>query len=204
MPPVPGSPTPRSVLLPRTIADGRAGRCRDHDAVGDRSVPTGREDPSRRRDAPRTRFRGDAHTTPRRRCDRHVPRASRCSSSGCSSARVARGASIGLAGGGALLLFLGIASLSSTIASPVTRVLGWPIAEAVQGSGRARPRERCPISSQDLIECVGTDDRRRAREQHGGLRVVAACEPGRHPRERRLRRLHHHRRGLPRSLARGE
>ena len=34
---------------------------------------------------------------------------------------------IGLAGGGALLLFLGIASLSSTIASPVTRVLGWPI-----------------------------------------------------------------------------
>lgn len=34
---------------------------------------------------------------------------------------------IGLAGSGALLLFLGIASLSSTIATPVTRVLGWPI-----------------------------------------------------------------------------
>jgi putative ABC transport system permease protein len=32
-----------------------------------------------------------------------------------------------LAGGGALLLFLGVASLSSTIASPVTRFLGWPI-----------------------------------------------------------------------------
>jgi putative ABC transport system permease protein len=32
-----------------------------------------------------------------------------------------------LAGGGALLLFLGIASLSSTVATPVTKVLGWPI-----------------------------------------------------------------------------
>jgi putative ABC transport system permease protein len=34
---------------------------------------------------------------------------------------------IALAGGGALLLFLGIASLSSTIAGPVTRAIGWPI-----------------------------------------------------------------------------
>jgi putative ABC transport system permease protein len=34
---------------------------------------------------------------------------------------------IALAGGGAVLLFLGIASLSSTIAAPVARVLGWPI-----------------------------------------------------------------------------
>jgi putative ABC transport system permease protein len=32
-----------------------------------------------------------------------------------------------LAGGGALLLFLGIAGLSSTIATSVTRVIGWPI-----------------------------------------------------------------------------
>ena len=34
---------------------------------------------------------------------------------------------IALAGGGALLLFLGVASLSSTVATPVTRLLGWPI-----------------------------------------------------------------------------
>jgi putative ABC transport system permease protein len=34
---------------------------------------------------------------------------------------------IGFAGLGALVLFLGIASLSSTIATPVTRVIGWPI-----------------------------------------------------------------------------
>ena len=34
---------------------------------------------------------------------------------------------IALAGGGALVLFLGVASLSSTIARPVTRIIGWPI-----------------------------------------------------------------------------
>ncbi|MGE5209958.1 MAG: FtsX-like permease family protein, partial [Acidobacteriota bacterium] len=34
---------------------------------------------------------------------------------------------IGLAGIGALTLFLGVASLSSTVAAPVTRVIGWPI-----------------------------------------------------------------------------
>ena len=32
-----------------------------------------------------------------------------------------------LAGGGAVMLFLGVASVSSTIARPVTRVIGWPI-----------------------------------------------------------------------------
>ena len=34
---------------------------------------------------------------------------------------------IAFAGGGALLLFLGVAGLSSTVATPVTRVIGWPI-----------------------------------------------------------------------------
>ena len=34
---------------------------------------------------------------------------------------------IGFAGIGAVVLFLGIASLSSTVATPVTRVIGWPI-----------------------------------------------------------------------------
>ena len=32
-----------------------------------------------------------------------------------------------LAGGGAVMLFLGVASVSATIARPVTRVIGWPI-----------------------------------------------------------------------------
>ena len=33
---------------------------------------------------------------------------------------------IALAGGGGLLLFLGVASLSATVASPVTKAIGWP------------------------------------------------------------------------------
>ena len=36
--------------------------------------------------------------------------------------------SLTLAGVGALLIFLGVASLSSTVARPVTRLIGWPIA----------------------------------------------------------------------------
>jgi putative ABC transport system permease protein len=42
---------------------------------------------------------------------------------------------IALSAGGALLLFLGIASLSSTVAAPVTRVLGWPIAKLFKVPG---------------------------------------------------------------------
>ena len=42
---------------------------------------------------------------------------------------------IGLAGTGALLLFLGVASLSSTVASPITRAIGWPIAKMFKVPG---------------------------------------------------------------------
>ncbi|MBG7605568.1 MAG: FtsX-like permease family protein [Actinobacteria bacterium] len=42
---------------------------------------------------------------------------------------------IALAGGGALMLFLGVASVSSTIARPVTRVIGWPIAKLFKVPG---------------------------------------------------------------------
>lgn len=41
-----------------------------------------------------------------------------------------------LAGGGALLLFLGIASVSATIATPVTRAIGWPIAKLFKTPGK--------------------------------------------------------------------
>ncbi len=40
-----------------------------------------------------------------------------------------------LAGGGALVLFLGVASVSSTIARPVTRALGWPIQKLFKTPG---------------------------------------------------------------------
>ncbi len=42
---------------------------------------------------------------------------------------------VGLAGSGALLLFLGVASLSSTIATPVTRMIGWPVAKLFKVPG---------------------------------------------------------------------
>src|SRR6056297_1123089 len=42
---------------------------------------------------------------------------------------------IAFAGGGALLLFLGVASLSSTVATPVTRALGWPIEKLLKVPG---------------------------------------------------------------------
>ncbi len=41
-----------------------------------------------------------------------------------------------LAGGGALLLFLGVASVSATVATPVTRVIGWPIAKLFKTPGK--------------------------------------------------------------------
>ncbi len=40
-----------------------------------------------------------------------------------------------LAGVGALALFLGVASVSSTIAAPVTRVIGWPVAKLFKVPG---------------------------------------------------------------------
>ncbi len=43
---------------------------------------------------------------------------------------------IALGGGGALLLFLGIASVSATVATPVTRAIGWPISKIFKTPGR--------------------------------------------------------------------
>ncbi len=43
---------------------------------------------------------------------------------------------IAFAGGGGLMLFLGVASLSTTVASPVTKAIGWPIAKLFKTPGR--------------------------------------------------------------------
>jgi putative ABC transport system permease protein len=43
---------------------------------------------------------------------------------------------IALAGGGALLLFLGTASVSSTVATPVTKMIGWPVAKVYRAPGQ--------------------------------------------------------------------
>ncbi len=41
-----------------------------------------------------------------------------------------------LAGDGALLLFLGVASISATVATPVTRAIGWPVAKVFKVPGK--------------------------------------------------------------------
>jgi putative ABC transport system permease protein len=43
---------------------------------------------------------------------------------------------IALAGGGALLLFLGATSVSSTVAKPVTKLIGWPVAKVYNAPGQ--------------------------------------------------------------------
>jgi putative ABC transport system permease protein len=61
-------------------------------------------------------------------------------------------------GGGGLLIFLGVTSLSSTVARPVTRVLGWPVAKiwgtpgklARENAGRA-PRRTAASASALMI-----------------------------------------------------
>ncbi len=62
---------------------------------------------------------------------------------------------IALAGGGALLLFLGTASVSSTVAKPVTKMIGWPVAKvykapgqlASENAGRAPRRTSATVAS---------------------------------------------------------
>ena len=62
---------------------------------------------------------------------------------------------IALAGGGALLLFLGTASVSSTVAKPVTKLLGWPVAKvykapgqlAAENAGRAPRRTSATVAA---------------------------------------------------------
>jgi putative ABC transport system permease protein len=65
---------------------------------------------------------------------------------------------IALMGGGALLLFLGLASVSSTIARPMTRLIGWPVSKlfgtpgalARDNAGRA-PRRTSATASALMI-----------------------------------------------------
>ncbi|WP_040496046.1 ABC transporter permease [Ilumatobacter nonamiensis] len=52
---------------------------------------------------------------------------------------VSPGGTVGLivlGGGGTLLLFLGVASVSATVATPVTRAIGWPVAKLFKTPGK--------------------------------------------------------------------
>ena len=94
------------------------------------------------------------------------------------------------------MLFLGIASLSSTVATPVTRVIGWPIEKLFKVPGAlarqnvARAPRRTSSSASALM--IGVALVSSTAVFASSLRVIA----GRHPRKRDLRRLHRHRFGI--------
>ena len=102
-----------------------------------------------------------------------------------------------LAGGGALLMFLGVASVSSTVARPVTKLIGWPIAKVFKTPGHPGRRERRTGAATHLGHRRRADDRRRAGQRRRRVRLVAARHVLRRPRELAQGRLHHHRRLVP-------
>ena len=112
-----------------------------------------------------------------------------CSWSGCSPGRAARTGLILLAGGGALLLFLGTASVASTVAKPVTRMIGWPVGKLYKAPGAAGPGQRRPGAQAHVGHGCGADDRGGARQRGLGVRRVAARHVRRRHRPRHHRRL---------------
>ena len=106
-----------------------------------------------------------------------------------------------LAGVGALLIFLGVASVSSTVARPVTKLIGWPIAKlfktpgvlARENAGRA-PR-RTSASAAALM--IGVALVSAAAVFSSSLRSTFSERP----RAQRQGRLHHHRRVVPAAAA---
>ena len=175
-PPAPGSPTVDTVLMPRTVVDGVPRRRRHHAGVGDHPGPPGGQDPAGRGDASRARLRGAQRQAARRRRrssrvvgavafvrrpvrppgrhDRHCSR----------SPAAAR-----------LLIFLGVASVSSTVARPVTKLIGWPVAKVFRTPGRAGPGERRAGAAAHVGDGGGADDRRGPGQRGGGVRRVAAA-----------------------------
>ena len=110
------------------------------------------------------------------------------------------GGTIGLiafAAGGGLLLFLGVTSVSSTVARPVTKVIGWPVAKlfgttgvlARENAGRA-PRRTSATAAALMIGVALVDRVRR-------VRGVAPFDVHRNARAQREGRLRHHGPVLP-------
>ena len=79
-----------------------------------------------------------------------------------------------LAGGGALLIFLGVASVSSTVARPVTKLIGWPVAKVYKTPGELARENAGRAPRRTSATRRGADDRRGAGQRGGGVRVVAA------------------------------
>ena len=170
----------------------RPRRCRHHPPLGDRPGPP-RQDPARRGDASRARLRSDEPEAARRRRPRHVGRSGDVRARSRPPGRNHRPA--GLAGGSGLLIFLGVASISST--GPTGDLLiGWPVAKVLGTTGK--PPGRTPAgTAADVGVGRGADDRRGPRQRGRRLRLVAAGHVLGDPRGVRPGRLHHHRRVVP-------
>ena len=81
---------------------------------------------------------------------------------------------IALAGGGALLLFLGTASVSSTVAKPVTKLIGWPVAKVYKAPGQLASENAGRAPTAHVGDGRRADDRRRPRQRRRRVRRVAA------------------------------
>ena len=118
----PASPTSAMKLLPRTVARRRDRRHRRHAAVGPRSRLAGlREIPPVAAMRPESGSPRSAPAAAWSAVRSSPASASRSSWSDCSSGRAAASGLAVFAGGGALLTFLGVTSLSATVARPVSR-----------------------------------------------------------------------------------
>ena len=129
-----GFPDAGTVLDAAKHHHGGRRRCRHHAAVGDRAGPPRSEDPTGRRDASRARVRGAQHAA--------LVVGTTVAVLGAVmfvlGLFLRPGGALGLialAGVGALMIFLGVASVSSTVARPVTKAIGWPVAKVLGTPG---------------------------------------------------------------------
>ena len=83
-----------------------------------------------------------------------------------------------LGGGGALLVFLGVASLSATVAHPVSKAIGAPIQRLFPVAGRiardnaSRAPRRAPTP---VIRCRATSSTRPTSSPPGPTRAATSC-----------------------------
>ena len=69
--------------------------------------------------------------------------------------------------------------LSSTVARPVTKLIGWPVAKLLRRRARWPVRTR-PFAATHVGDGGGADDRRRPGQRRGGVRLVAPGDVRRH------------------------
>ena len=103
---------------------------------------------------------------------------------------------IALAGGGALLLFLGTASVSSTVAKPVTKFLGWPVAKIYKAPGQLASENAGRAPRRTSATVAASDDRSRPGQRLCRVRRLVAQHVREGDEPRRDGRLGGHRWGL--------